>query len=65
MLDAPGKPFHDPEADNALYQAIEQTVRVSPQRLVERVRGNINDAPFVDAAVAAFRSIAPRLQRSA
>ncbi len=65
MLDAPGQPFHDPAADNALFEAIEKTVRASPQRLVERVRGNINDQPFVDAAVAAFRSIAPRLRRSA
>jgi uncharacterized protein (UPF0261 family)/ABC-type branched-subunit amino acid transport system ATPase component len=65
MLDAPGKPFYDPEADNALFEAIEKAVRMSPQRRVERVRGNINDASFVDAAVAAFRSIAPKLQRSA
>ncbi len=65
MLDAPGQPFHDPAADNALFEAIEKTVRASPQRLVQRVRGNINDQPFVDAAVAAFRSIAPRLRRSA
>ena len=65
MLDAPGQPFHDQAADNALFEAIEKTVRASPQRLVQRVRGNINDQPFVDAAVAAFRSIAPRLRRSA
>ena len=26
-LDAPGKPFHDPEADAALFEALEQTVR--------------------------------------
>jgi uncharacterized protein (UPF0261 family) len=65
MLDAPGGPFHDPDADNALFEAIEKTVRASSQRRVERVRGNINDAPFVDAVVAAFQSIAPKLQRSA
>jgi uncharacterized protein (UPF0261 family)/ABC-type branched-subunit amino acid transport system ATPase component len=65
MLDAPGKPFHDPEADNALFEAIEKTVRLAPQRRVERVSGNINDGSFVDAVVAAFRSIAPKLRRSA
>ena len=65
MLDAPDKAFYDPEADNALFEAIEKTVRSSPQRRVERVRGNINDDVFIDAAVAAFRSIAPKLQRSA
>jgi uncharacterized protein (UPF0261 family)/ABC-type branched-subunit amino acid transport system ATPase component len=65
MLDAPGKPFHDPEADNALFEAIERTVRQTPLRVVQRVHGNINDAPFVDAAVSALRAIAPKLQRSA
>jgi uncharacterized protein (UPF0261 family)/ABC-type branched-subunit amino acid transport system ATPase component len=65
MLDAPGQPFHDPEADNALFEAIEKTVRLSQQRRVERVQGNINDASFVDTVVAAFRSIAPKLRRSA
>ena len=46
MLDAPGQPFHDPEADNALFEAIEKTVRQTPQRRVERVRANINDDAF-------------------
>ena len=27
MLDRPGAPFHDPEADEALFEAIEKTVR--------------------------------------
>ncbi|AEH90251.1 ABC transporter permease [Mesorhizobium opportunistum] len=65
MLDAPGQPFHDPEADNALFEAIEKTVRRTPLRHVERVRSNINDTPFVDAAVAAFHAITPKLQRRA
>ncbi|ESY81235.1 ABC transporter permease [Mesorhizobium sp. LNHC221B00] len=65
MLDAPGQPFHDPEADNALFEAIEETVRQTPLRHVERVRSNINDTPFVDAAVASFHAITPKLQRRA
>ncbi|OBQ74455.1 ABC transporter permease [Mesorhizobium erdmanii] len=65
MLDAPGQPFHDPEADNALFEAIEKTVRGTPLRHVERVRANINDTPFVDAAIAAFNAITPKLQRRA
>jgi uncharacterized protein (UPF0261 family) len=65
MLDAPGKPFHDPEADNALFEALEKTVRQTPQRRIERVRANINDQAFVEATVAAFRSIAPKLMRRA
>ncbi|BCG89779.1 hypothetical protein MesoLj113c_58890 [Mesorhizobium sp. 113-3-9] len=65
MLDAPGQPFHDPEADNALFEAIEKTVRRTPLRHVERVRANINDAPFVDAVIAAFHAVTPKLQRRA
>lgn len=65
MLDAPGQPFHDPDADNALFEAIEKTVRRTPSRHVERVRANINDTPFVDAAIAAFHAITPKLQRRA
>jgi uncharacterized protein (UPF0261 family)/ABC-type branched-subunit amino acid transport system ATPase component len=65
MLDAPSQPFHDPEADNALFEAVEKTVRQTPQRRIERVRANINDQPFVEAVVGAFQSIAPKLMRRA
>ena len=64
-IDAPGKPFHDPEADNALFEAIEKTVHKTSRRNVERVPANINDAPFSEAVVDAFSSIAPRLERRA
>lgn len=65
MLDAPGQAFHDPEADNALFEAIEKTVRQTPSRHVERVRANINETPFVDAVINAFHAIAPKLRRRA
>ena len=32
MLDRPGQPFHDPEADAALFEAIEKTVRSATRR---------------------------------
>jgi uncharacterized protein (UPF0261 family) len=65
MIDAPGKSFHDPEADNALFEAIEKTVRLTSRRSVARVKGNINDATFVEAALAAFASITPKIARRA
>ncbi|MDQ3561346.1 MAG: ABC transporter permease [Pseudomonadota bacterium] len=65
LLDAPGQPFHDPEADAALFEAIEKTVRPTSARRVERVRANINDNAFVDALVVAFQAIASKLQRRA
>jgi uncharacterized protein (UPF0261 family)/ABC-type branched-subunit amino acid transport system ATPase component len=61
MLDAPGQPFHDPEANAALFEAIEKTVRQTARRRVERVKANINDPAFVDAVIAAFEQIAPRM----
>lgn len=64
-LDAPGRPFHDPEADAALFAALEATVHVTPQRQLIRVAGNINDPGFTDAVLAAFRAITPKLQKRA
>jgi uncharacterized protein (UPF0261 family)/ABC-type branched-subunit amino acid transport system ATPase component len=65
MLDRPGAPFHDPEADAALFEAIEKTVRQTTRRSVERVKGNINDPSFFEAVIAAFRSISPPLRNTA
>jgi uncharacterized protein (UPF0261 family)/ABC-type branched-subunit amino acid transport system ATPase component len=65
MLDRPGASFHDPEADAALFEAIEKTVRPTTRRSVECVRGNINDPSFVEAVIEAFRSISPPLRNTA
>ena len=64
-LDAPGQPFNDPEADAALFQALEETVRTTPLRRIERVAANINDDAFINHAVAAFHAMAPKRERSA
>lgn len=57
MIDAPGQPFHDPEADEALFVAIEDGVTQTDERRVERVDAHINDDEFGDAVLAAFREI--------
>jgi uncharacterized protein (UPF0261 family) len=51
-LDAPGKPFFDPEADAALFEAIEKAIVPTEKRRVERLPFHINDPEF-GAAVAA------------
>jgi uncharacterized protein (UPF0261 family) len=51
-LDAPGKPFFDPEADAALFEAIEKAIVPTENRRVERLSFHINDPDF-GAAVAA------------
>jgi uncharacterized protein (UPF0261 family) len=50
-LDAPGRPFHDPEADEALFRALEREIRVTSLRRVRRVPFHINDAGFARAAL--------------
>ncbi|HSL68798.1 MAG TPA: Tm-1-like ATP-binding domain-containing protein, partial [Longimicrobiales bacterium] len=46
-LDAPGQPFHDPDADAALFDALRQNVE-SNVTLVE-LDHHINDPEFADA----------------
>ena len=65
LLDRPGQPFHDPEADAALFEAIEKTVRQTSMRRVERVKGNVNDDGFVAALVTAFHSVIPPISKRA
>ena len=58
LLDAPGRPFHDPEADEALFATIESSVD-RPER-ISRIPYNINDPEFADAVVAAWREVVSR-----
>jgi uncharacterized protein (UPF0261 family) len=57
LLDAPGQAFHDPEADAALFAALEATVRQTTRRRLIRLPHNINDAVFADALVEEFRAL--------
>ena len=57
LIDAEGQPFHDPEADEALFRAIEQTTQQNDTRKVERLPYNVNDDEFAEALVAAFREV--------
>jgi uncharacterized protein (UPF0261 family) len=57
MIDAPGQAFHDPEADEALFSAIEANVVQTDDRTVTRVAANINDEAFVTAALSAFDDV--------
>ncbi len=57
LIDAPGQPFHDPDADAALFAAIESNVEQTPNRVVTRIPANINDEAFVQAVLAAFADV--------
>ncbi len=56
-LDAPGQPFHDPEADGALFDAIASGFEETGNRRLLRLPQNINDPAFTDAVIAALAEI--------
>ena len=56
-IDAPGKPFHDPEADQALFASIRAAWVPAPNRSLVAVDAHINDPGFAEACVTAFRAI--------
>ncbi|MEX2407466.1 MAG: Tm-1-like ATP-binding domain-containing protein, partial [Rhodovibrionaceae bacterium] len=58
-LDAPGQPFHDPEADRALFQALEDNFRETATRRLIRLPHHINDLAFAEASIQALDDITP------
>jgi uncharacterized protein (UPF0261 family)/ABC-type branched-subunit amino acid transport system ATPase component len=54
-IDKPGQPFHDPDADRALFAAIEANFRPGADRRLQRLPHHINDEAFAQALVAAWR----------
>ena len=49
-LDAPGKPFHDPEADSALFRAIHEKLDVHARIRIIECKDHINHPMFADLA---------------
>ena len=62
-IDAPGKPFHDPDADAALFDAIDSTFTQTADRRLVKVQAHINDQKFADALVSAFREVVAQANR--
>jgi uncharacterized protein (UPF0261 family) len=56
-LDAPGQAFHDPQADAALFEAIERTMVVTPRRRLQRLPYAINDPEFASALIRNFHEV--------
>ncbi|MEH2537515.1 MULTISPECIES: ABC transporter permease [unclassified Bradyrhizobium] len=59
-LDAPSQPFWDPEADAALFTALERSVRQTGNRQLIRIRRHINEPEFASAIVNALRPLVGR-----
>ena len=64
LLDAPGKAFHDPAADRALFTAIERQFRQTSNRRLIKLPFNLNDPAFARALVENFREIAAAAPRT-
>lgn len=60
MLDAPGQPFHDPDADQALFDELQHRLVVSEDRKLVRYPYHINDPAFANALISEFQSIQMR-----
>ncbi len=58
IIDVPGQPFHDVDADRALFQALEKNLKQTANRRLIRLPLAINDPAFADALVANFLEIA-------
>lgn len=56
-IDAPGMPFHDPAADEALFDAIAATLHETESRRLITSTCHINDPAFAALVVETFRSI--------
>lgn len=65
MLDSPGGAFWDPDADRALFAALEATVQQTGSRQLIRVPHNINDPAFADLVVQTFRALHGSRSRAA
>jgi uncharacterized protein (UPF0261 family) len=57
-LDIEGGAFFDPQADGALFDALEATVTPTASRRIVRLPFHINDPQFAEAAVAVYHDIA-------
>lgn len=56
-IDAPGKAFHDPDADKALFEAIEKTFKPAKSRNLQRLPLHINDDAFAAEIIKHFKEV--------
>lgn len=56
-IDAADRPFHDPVADEALFDAICKGWKNASNRQLIQIDAHINDSNYADAVVAAFHEI--------
>ncbi|MFI4875916.1 MAG: Tm-1-like ATP-binding domain-containing protein [Blastopirellula sp. JB062] len=57
MLDAPGQPFHNPEANAALFEELEKQLHPAETRRIVRLPHHINDPAFSAKLVELYDSL--------
>ncbi len=57
MIDAPGQPFHDPEADAVLFDTLERLFVVSDTHRLLRLPQHINDPQFAESVAQEVRAV--------
>ncbi len=57
LLDAPGQPFYDPAANQALFTELQQQLQCSPQHQMIHLPYHINDPEFATAVVERFHAL--------
>ncbi len=58
LLDQPGKPFYDPEANKALFERLEERIEPASKRRIVRLPYHVNDPAFSAALVDEFLRLA-------
>ena len=56
-LDAPGQPFHDPDADAALFSELESSLEPGKGRTILRLPLHVNDPAFARALVESYLAL--------
>lgn len=60
-IDAEGQPFHDPDADAALFEELERSIHSTHERQIKRLPLHINEPAFAAALVEEFFQLARRV----
>ena len=56
-LDSDGGPFFDPEADQALFAALERTIKATAEHSIERLPLHINDPEFAQVMIKTLKEV--------
>ena len=57
LIDSPGKPFYDPEANEALFSTLKQEVNQTAQRQLISLPYEMNDPAFAESIIQSFKEL--------